>query len=347
MTVDPATDIGADSGRPARWIPAVLGESTARGIRCRLCPHHCVVKQGQVGACKVRRGGPDGLETATFATTVVHVDAVERKPFFHYRPGIPSVTLAAPGCSFRCGYCVNFRISQYGRDDRAVWEAREVDPREIVTRAAGLGGCVALSYTEPSLALELTLELARHGREQGVEVVWKSNGFLTPEAVELAAPALAAVNIDLKGVDEESHHRLTGGSVRPVIDTIRAFRDLGVWVEVSTPLIPGVSAPEPIAEVIAGIDAGIPWHPMRFSPAYQMADERPTSPGELADAVAAGQAAGLRHVYVERALGAEGRATRCPGCQSVVVSREIWSLTENRLEEGHCPDCGTALEGRW
>lgn len=321
---------------------------TERGTRCHLCPHHCLLGPGQVGACQVRRGvAGGGLETATFASSVAHVDAVERKPFFHYRPGTPVITLAAPGCSFRCDYCVNFRISQYGRDDESVWEADPVDAARIVARAAALGGSVALSYTEPSLAPELTLELSRHGRDAGVEVVWKSNGFLTPEAVALCAPAVAAVNIDVKGVDERSHRRLTGAPAEPVIAAIRAFREHGTWVEVSTPLIPGVTDPERIAAVLAGISADIPWHLVRFTPAYRMREQDPTAPETLAAAAEAGRAAGLRYVYVERALGPEGRKTHCPVCRACVVTREIWSLGENRLEAGRCPDCGTSLEGRW
>jgi pyruvate formate lyase activating enzyme len=331
-----------------KWKPAVLAEVTERGTRCRLCPHACVLAPGQVGACKVRRGSADGgIETATFASSVMHVDAVERKPLFHYRPGTPTITLAAPGCSFRCDYCVNFRISQYGRDDASAWSAHPVEAGEVVARAAAVGGSVALSYSEPSLALELTLDLARHGGDTGVEVVWKSNGFLTPEAVALCAPALAAVNIDVKGVDEKSHRRLTGGSPQPVIDAIRAFREYGTWVEVSTPLIPGVTDPERIAAVLAGISIDIPWHLVRFTPAYRMRGSNPTSPDALAKAAAAGRAAGLRYVYVERALGEAGRATCCPSCHAVVVRRGVWSLEKNGLEAGCCPGCGTSIEGRW
>jgi pyruvate formate lyase activating enzyme len=303
---------------------------------------------GQLGACKVRRGSAGGgLETATFSSSMVHIDAVERKPLFHYRPGTPTVTLAAPGCSFRCDYCVNFRISQYGRDDGSVWNAVSIEPADIVDRAAEMGGCVALSYTEPSLALELTLELARYGRGAGVEVVWKSNGFLTQQAIALCAPAVAAVNIDVKGVDEESHRRLTGGSVRPVIEAIRSFREYGTWVEVSTPIIPGVTEPARVAAVLAAISTDIPWHVVRFTPAYRMGDRNPTHPQAIAEAVDAGRAAGLKYVYVERALGETGRTTRCPSCDSSVVSRGVWSLRESRLDAGRCPECGTGLEGRW
>lgn len=326
----------------------MLGEVTARGTRCHLCPHGCVLDPGQAGACKVRRGAAGGgLETATFASAVTHVDEVERKPFFHFRPGTPTVTLAAPGCSFRCDYCINFRISQYGRDDESAWGAQPVDVGDIVAQAAALGGSVALSYSEPSLAPELTLELASRGRDMGVEVVWKSNGFLTPEAVALCAPAVTAVNIDLKTADEDAHRRLTGGSVKPVIEAIRDFADRGTWVEVSTPIIPGVTDPEPIAAIIAGIGVHIPWHLVRFTPAYRMRAEDPTSPRALSEAVTVGRAAGLKYVYVERALGADGRNTRCPRCQLTVIRRGVWSMQENRLEAGCCPGCGTGLEGRW
>lgn len=331
-----------------KWIPAVLGELTPRGTSCHLCPHQCTLGPGQVGVCKVRRGAPGGgLETATFASSVLHIDAVERKPFFHYRPGTPTVTLAAPGCSFRCDYCVNFRISQYGRDDESSWNAVPVEPAGVVERAAAIGGCVALSYAEPSLAPELTLELARRGRDVGVEVIWKSNGFLTPQAIALCAPAVAAVNIDVKGVDEESHRRLTGGSVRPVLDAISSFREHGTWVEVSTPIIPGVTEAARVADVLAAISTEIPWHLVRFTPAYRMRGHNPTHPRAIEEAVDAGRAAGLKYVYVERALGDDGRMTRCPACDSPVVERGVWSLRENRLDSGQCPECGTGLEGRW
>ncbi|MFD1930521.1 radical SAM protein [Nonomuraea mangrovi] len=334
-----------------QWTPAILHSPAGERVRCDLCPHRCALVPGQLGACKVRRGAEGGLETATFATSVAHTDAVERKPFFHYRPGTPALTLAAPGCSFRCDYCVNHLLSQYGREPDLPWEATPVDVDDVVARAAAVGGCVALSYSEPSLAVELTLALAERGREQEVEVVWKSNGFLTAEAIEVVAPALAAVNIDLKGMDDARHRRLTGAPVAPVLAAIRAFHEAGVWVEVSTPLVPGVSSSEEdlreIAAAIAGIDPGIPWHLLRFTPAFRMGDTDPTGPEALAAAVAIGRAAGLRHVYVERALGPQGRATRCPGCGDIVIERGIWSLEASRLVAGGCPACGTNIGGRW
>ncbi|MEV8032344.1 radical SAM protein [Streptomyces sp. NPDC002742] len=291
------------------------------------------------------------METATFATSVQHVDAIERKPLYHYRPDSRAVTLAAPGCSFRCDYCVNHELSQFGRRTEVPWTGRAVSPQAVVLQAQRLGACVALSYSEPSLAIELTLALAEAGAPVGVDVVWKSNGFLTTDAVRRVAPVLAAVNIDIKSVDDVRHRALTGAPAGPVLDTLEALRSAGVWVEASTPLVPGVAdSPEDLSAIalrLARIDPGIPWHLARFSPAFRRSGDVPTLPSALAEGVAAGRGAGLRHIYVERALGAAGRATSCPKCDGLVVERDLWKLTANRLRDGACPDCGTRVEGRW
>ncbi len=343
--------VKCSGGGAMEWMPAVLYQRDGDRIRCTLCPLGCRLGDQQVGACHVRRRNGDRLETRTFATTVRHYDAVERKPLYHFRPGTTALTLAAPGCTFRCDYCVNHRISQFGRDRDVPWRADPVQAAEVVDAAARDGACIALSYSEPSLAIELTLALAALGRERGVDVIWKTNGFLTPEALALAGRALTAVNIDVKAASDDRHRELTGAPLAPVLATLRELHERGVWVEVSTPLIPRVSADPSdlakIAAVISSVHPGIPWHLLRFTPAYRRSGDLPTLPEALAAAVEAGHAAGLRYVYVERALGDEGRATRCPGCRATVVTRDPWALREMRLRDGACPQCGTILEGRW
>ncbi|MEV7889726.1 AmmeMemoRadiSam system radical SAM enzyme [Streptomyces sp. NPDC002817] len=333
------------------WVPADFYRPVAGGLQCTLCPFRCRLRDGDTGACKVRRREGDRVLTATRGTTVEHWSSVERKPFYHFRPGLPLLTLAPPGCSFRCDYCVNHRVSQYGRDPDSRVAPRDTDPEALVRAAAERGGGIALSYSEPSLAAELTLELGAHARTSGVPVVWKSNGFLTPEAVERVAPVLAAVNIDLKAAGEEEHRRLTGAPLAPVLETLRLLKAAGVWVEVSTPLIPGTSAEDEqlarIAEFVAGLGPDTPWHLLRFTPTYRMNRQRPTTPERLGRAVRIGQAVGLRYVYVERALGAEGRATRCPGCDAEVVSRGVWEQAGSRLRDGRCPGCGEPIAGVW
>jgi pyruvate formate lyase activating enzyme len=326
----------------------MFGEPAGSGrVRCTLCPFRCVLADGQAGVCKVRRNDAGTLRTATYTAGVVHLTAVERKPFYHVRPGAQVLTVAGPGCSFRCDYCINYRISQYGRDDAAPWLGEPALPAELAARAAAAGALLGMSYSEPSLAPELTLDLASHG----VPVVWKSNGYVTAEAISVLAPALLAVNIDVKAADEASHRRLTGASLGPVWNAIERFHAAGVWVEISTPLIPGTSAaPESlraIAARIASIDVNIPWHLLRFTPDYRLAGADPTPPSALTIGRSIGLDCGLLYVYVERALGPAGRNTACPQCQTQLVHRDVWQMVHNVIKGGRCPGCGFLMVGRW
>jgi len=330
------------------WHSASFYRCEGTDLRCTLCPHGCLLREGDVGLCRVRRRRGVEMETATFSAAVVHVDNVERKPLYHFAPGRRVLTIAPPGCSLSCNYCQNFRISQIGRVPALPWVGAQVDPSELVARADDDDAILGFSYSEPSLAIELTLAIAELTARP---LVWKTNGYMTPEAVEAVAPHLAAVNVDLKAPDDARSRSLTGGALGPVIDTIGRFVRAGVWVEVSTPLIPDFNADaesvKRMAAIVCRAGAHVPWHLLRFIPEFRMREMRPTRPDELAMASAVGSAAGLRHVYVERALGADGRNTACPGCRRDVVTRDIWKLRENLLVDGACPDCGTRIEGRW
>jgi pyruvate formate lyase activating enzyme len=296
----------------------------------------------------VRRNHNGVLETATFTASVIHLGPIERKPFYHLRPGGKVLTVAGPGCTFSCGYCINHRLSQYGRDASASWLGMPADPAALAQQARTAGALIGLSYAEPALAPELTLALA----DQGLPVIWKTNGFLTPATIDLVAPALLGVNIDVKAAGEREHHALTGAPLQPVLDAVARFTGHGVWVEVCTPLIPGVSSSprqlQKIAARLAAISPDLPWHLLRFTPAFRLRAAVPTSPAALAAARDIGYQAGLRHVYVERALGAEGRRTVCPSCQTPVVERGIWKTLDIRfVEAGTCAVCGTEIPGRW
>ncbi len=351
-----ASTASAASTYAPTWRPALLGEALPGGrVRCALCPHYCEIADGETGVCQVRRNHGGGLETATFTVAVSHLDAIERKPLYHVRPGSRVLTVAAPGCTFRCNYCINHRLSQYGRVDAeaAPWTGAPAQPADLVRHAAeaGAGTAVGLSYTEPGLAPELTLALAEHARPAGVPVVWKTNGFLTAAAIDLVAGALDAVNIDIKAAGDAAHRRLTGAPLAPVLDAVECFRAAGVWVEVSTPLVPGAAAdPAALAAIarhLAAVDPDIPWHLLRFTPDFRMCRPPPTTPEALARAVEAGRDAGLRFVYVERALGPCGRETRCPSCDTLLVARGIWETLDVTLTGGACPGCAQPIPGRW
>jgi pyruvate formate lyase activating enzyme len=334
------------------WRTAVLARREADGrVACTLCPHGCRLADGQTGLCRVRRNLEGTLQTATFAVAVAHLDAIERKPLYHVRPGSRVLTMGAPGCMFRCDYCVNHRLSQFGRTDGSGWTGTAARPDLLVAEAAAAGASVGLSYTEPGLAPELTLALAEHAGPMGVPIVWKTNGFLTAAAIDMVAPVLDAVNIDIKAAGEAAHRRLTGAPLRPVLDAVERFHAAGVWVEVSTPLVPG-TASEPadlraIARTIAAVDPSIPWHLLRFTPDFRMAHHVPSLPAALAAACDVAREEGLRHTYVERALGSSGRNTSCPQCDTTLVVRRIWETVENAITDGRCPGCHAPVPGRW
>jgi pyruvate formate lyase activating enzyme len=341
---------GGTPAQPPVWRQAMFAEPAGPDrVRCTLCPFRCVLADGQAGVCKVRRNHRGTLQTATYTTAVTHLTAIERKPLYHVRPGASVLTVAGPGCSFRCDYCINYRLSQYGReeDDVAPWTGEAAHPGEIAARAARDGALLGMSYSEPSLAPELTLALADHG----IPVIWKSNGYLTAEALDVVAPALLAVYIDIKAADEAAHRHLTGASLAAVWAAVERFRASGVWVEVSTPLIPGTSAEQEklaaIAAHIASIDSNIPWHLLRFTPDFRMKGSAPTAPAALENARQIAAAHGLRYVYVERALGPAGRNTVCPECGRTLIERGVWTMMQNDIEDGRCPRCGLSIPGRW
>ncbi|MCW2247725.1 pyruvate formate lyase activating enzyme [Azospirillum fermentarium] len=334
-----------------QWTPAAFSEPTAGQLRCTLCPHHCKLGPGAVGQCGVRRHGDGGMQTLAHATAVQHLDTVERKPFYHYRPGTRVLTLSAPGCSFRCLYCQNYRLSQYGREPSVPWTAAPVDVAAVLDAATEAKAAIAFSYTEPTLAVELTLALGEAAAERGVAIVWKSNGFITAAAIDAAAPHLAAVNIDIKAAHDRQHEALTGAPLSPVLAAITRFLERGVWVEISTPLIPGLNdtaaAQRQLAALIATYGRDVPWHLVRFVPDFRMQRAKPTPAGVLSQAVDIAHDAGLHHVYVERALGPSARNTFCPGCGVEVVERDVWALRRIRLTDGHCPTCHGVVAGRW
>lgn len=339
------------------WTAADFFVPSEHGQRCQLCPFECDLHEGQTGRCHVRRLEAGRPETLTRATAVQHWTPIERKPFYHFRPGLTVLTLAPPGCNWTCDYCQNFRLSQFGRDDAAIANSltlEPVEPRELVAQAHRVGAAIALSYTEPTLAAELTLELAA-ARDRlaapglALPLLWKTNGFITRTALRRLAPHLAAVNIDLKSADETAHRSFTGAPLGPVLDAITGFLEHGVWVELSTPLVPGLnSSPAEIDRLVRcvarfGID--VPWHWLRFTPEFRLRQLAPTPVDDLARAVSAARTAGLRYVYVEKALGPGGRRTLCPHCQTTLVDRDALPVVS--VVNGRCPTCGQSIPGHW
>jgi len=322
-------------------------------VQCQLCGHACVIAAGEYGRCRVRQNVAGRLKSLTYGLVVaVNVDPIEKKPLFHFLPGTQSLSIAAPGCNFQCEFCQNWRISQSPRSDGAV-RGQAASPEQIVTAAVN-HDCQSISYTytEPTVFFEMAYDTARLARERGIGNCFVSNGFMTPRAVETIAPYLDAINVDLKAFRDETYRRIMKARLEPVLTTLKALVASGVWVEVTTLIVPGMNDSDEelgdIAGFIAGqLGRGVPWHVSRFHGDYRMADSPATPIETLERACRIGSEAGLRYIYSGNVPGHADERTRCPACGEVLIDRRGYSIRDNRLSEGACGTCGEQIEGVW
>jgi pyruvate formate lyase activating enzyme len=321
-------------------------------VRCRVCSHGCVIGPGRRGICAVRENVDGTLTSLVYGRLIARdVDPIEKKPLYHFYPGTRAYSIASIGCNFTCLFCQNHYISQYPRVHAGRIVGDRIPAEEVVADAIG-NGCrsIAYTYTEPTVAIEYILDVMRLARDAGLCNAWVSNGYFTEETFATIAPYLDAINVDLKGISDRVYREVVGGNVRPVLDTIERLAEAGIWVEVTTLVIPGVNdTPDELrwtAEAIVGISPRIPWHVSRFFPAYRMVDRPPTSVETLERAFRIGHDTGLRYVYLGNAPG-EGEETRCANCSERLIGRSGYRIRENRLNEGACPTCGEPVDGVW
>ncbi len=321
-------------------------------VLCGLCSHHCLIAPGKRGICAVRENRDGTLYSLVYDKIIAqNIDPIEKKPLFHFLPGSLSYSIATPGCNFRCLHCQNADISQLPRDHGGQVLGQSVPPETIVD-AARRRGCASISYTytEPTIYFELAYDTARLAAKAGLKNVFVTNGYITPQALETISPYLHAANIDLKGFSENFYKKVCGARLQPVLDAIRLYKELGIWIEVTTLVIPGHNDSDAelkkIAEFIRSVGEDIPWHVSRFHPTYKLIDQPITPVSTLARARQIGFDAGLRYVY-EGNIPGEGEDTFCPGCRKTLVKRIGFSVLENRVKEGKCGYCGTKVDGLW
>ncbi len=348
-------------------------------VLCTLCPHDCLIPQGGRGACAVRYNESGTLYTLVYDKVVARtIEPVEKKPFFHFYPGSHAYSVATVGCNLRCTFCQNWEISQWPKDhlpkrieageerpqplvcpqlarlDRSI-PGEAVTPRELVD-AAERAGCtsVAYTYTEPTIFYELAYDTAKLARERGLKNLFVSNGFISEAPLRQVAEVLDGVNVDLKFFQDASYRRISRARLAPVLEAIQRYRELGVWVEVTTLIIPGVNDSDEelsrIASFLVAVDPVIPWHLSQYYPAYRMRDHPPTPVATLRRAREIGRENGLRYVYEGNVPGEQGENTYCWNCQTLLIDRIGLHIRWNRVRGdadggGHCPDCNAAVDG--
>jgi len=339
-----------ESGGAAEAVQAALWREWRGGprVHCFLCAHHCRIVPGERGLCGVRENRDGVLYTLVYGRAVsLAVDPIEKKPLFHYLPGSTSLSLATVGCNFACDFCQNSDISQMPRGGGHI-TGRAVSPEQVV-EAALSAGCASISYTytEPTVFYEYARDCARLATRAGLKNVFVTNGYMTADTLRDIDGDLHAANVDLKSFSDDFYRALVGARLKPVLDTIKRLWAMGVWVEVTTLLIPGRNDGESelrsLAAFLASVSPDIPWHVSRFYPAYRRLDTPPTPVGSVERALLLGREAGLNYVYGGNVAGHRSESTICPACGDPLIERQGFRLLRNGITEGRCPRCGREI----
>jgi len=332
---------------------AVLWEPAEdKKVRCNLCSWRCVIDDGKLGRCCVRKNIGGVLYSLTYDKVCsANPDPIEKKPLFHFQPGTSSFSIATMGCNFRCEFCQNWQISQAAVEDGRI-DGRAISPEKIVETAVRYGcASIAYTYTEPTVFMELCNDCGRLAKQRGLANVFVSNGYETKEAIDFAADWLDGINVDLKSFSEDYYKRLCKARLQPVLDTISHIaNETNIWLEITTLLVPGENDSDDelkqLADFIAdkaGVD--VPWHISRFHPQYKYLDSVPTPLSSLERAAQIGRAAGLRYIYLGNVARSKLESTFCYNCGRLLIERLGYTIAANHIIDGHCPDCGAKIAG--
>jgi pyruvate formate lyase activating enzyme len=278
-----------------------------------------------------------------------NIDPVEKKPLFHFYPGTRTYSIATAGCNFRCLFCQNADISQSPKEQGTIF-GRKVPGHQVVEEAKRTG-CASISYTytEPTIFMEYALDVAQMARQADLKNIFVSNGYMTREALDAIAPYLDAANVDLKAFSDRFYKEQCGAHLKPVLKTLEGMKKLGIWLEVTTLIIPGLNDDreelKELARFLCELGPEIPWHISRFHPTYLLTDRPPTPVETLRAAREIGIDTGLRHVYTGNVPGDEGENTYCHRCGAVLIERFGFSIQRRALKAGKCAQCGTLMTG--
>ena len=330
------------------WEPAGEGKK----VRCNLCNWRCLIDEGKIGRCCVRKNVGGVLYSLNYDKVCsANPDPIEKKPLFHFQPGSRSFSVATMGCNFQCEFCQNWQISQAGIEGGQI-DGQAVSPEQIVA-AAVQGGCksIAYTYTEPTVFMELCNDCGRLGKEKGLANVFVSNGYETIEAIDFAKDWLDGINIDLKSFSEDYYRRLCKARLEPVLDTIRYIaKETDIWLEITTLMVPGENDSEEelkgLAEfIVSQAGADVPWHISRFIPQYKYSGSAVTPAETLERAYEIGKKAGLSYVYLGNVPGSELESTFCKDCGKLLIERVGYRISANNVVNSCCPDCGVKVAG--
>lgn len=328
---------------------AKLHEPANGELRCLTCERHCLLADGQLGWCRTRENRGGTLYTLTYgALSSLSANPIEKKPLYHFYPGSVALTSGSWSCNFDCPWCQNHRISK-----ATPGGGRYMSPEDFLSETIRQG-CqgTSISLNEPTLSLEWSLDVFRLARGRGLYNTYVTNGYMTPEALDLLVETgLDAMNVDVKGDAQAVRRYSKGVDVEKVWRNCRLARELGVHLEITTLVIPGVNDQDTVLQgiaerIAAELGAEVPWHVSGYYPAYHFTAP-PTPVSTLERAWRIGKESGLAYVYLGNVLGHRLENTHCPNCGTSLIERWGLGVTTYRLQQGHCPECGEDIPGVW
>lgn len=338
---------------------ANLFQKENNSVKCLACSHYCVLPEGKAGICGVRENKDGEINLLVYGKPcAVSVDPVEKKPLYHFLPGGEILSLGTFGCNLGCGFCQNWDISQISKSGSGSvpgWKSflDKIDlltPEAVVQKAIDADiPSIAFTYNEPTIWSEYAIDIAKLAKAAGIRCVYVSNGYMSKETCEYIAPYIDAINIDLKSFSDEFYIKICKARLAPVLENIRRLHEAGMWIEITTLVIPNYNDSaddiKKIAGFISSVSPDMPWHLSAFHPDYEMNTVDATDFGKLSKGYDIGKKAGLKYVYVGNVDSAKYADTYCPKCHELLIKREYMSSEIKGLEKNKCAKCGEIIAG--
>jgi pyruvate formate lyase activating enzyme len=335
-----------------RTKPSPYFTSLERGeIQCELCPRYCRVPEGERGLCRVRENRGGKFYSLVYGVPcAIHLDPIEREPFFHVLPATNSLCISTAGCNLRCKFCENWEISQASPEDVFSYE---ISPEMVVKKAKEMGArSISYTYAEPTIFYEYMMDIGRCANKAGLLNVLHSNGFINPAPLRNLCGVLNAANIDLKGFAETFYRELSDGKLGPVLETLKILKQEKIHLEITNLVIPTKNDEMSMIRqmclwVKRELGADTPVHFSRFYPLHKLKRLPSTPVSTLEKARSVALSAGLQYVYIGKVPGHRAWNTFCPGCNKTVIQRTGYMIGEMHLEGGKCKYCGNPIPGIW
>ncbi len=319
-------------------------------VECKLCAHSCQISNGKRGVCRVRENREGVLHSLVYGKAISSsIDPIEKKPLYHFYPGSDAFSVATVGCNFRCLNCQNHSISQLPGERREI-PGEELSPQSIVFEAKRYKcEIIAYTYTEPTIFFEYAYDTSKLAQKEGIKNVFVTNGYISQEALIKTSPYLDAANVDLKSFREDFYKKVCGAKQEPVLKTLKLMKKLGIWLEITTLIIPTLNDSDEelkeIAAFILALGEETPWHLSRFYPTHKLRKSSPTPLEAIHRAREIGLKVGLRYVYAGNVPGDKAENTYCNHCDRLLIRRYGYQIKESNLEEGRCKYCRVKIDG--